>query len=296
MERLKLKQADLKKIHIQDEFWKNTTSAIDELNRIRDVEFQAFETRMDRSHEDATDALRLLCLIIVGVIAGISPVLIAVILSITRPIHRLIAYADAVAGGRLDTPQPANMRHELGALCHSLGLMLDSLRALTGMHAFFSAAIPYDGGSYGIGILSKEKPLAIRTLPMPGREEARTMIVAEFKDYVFCATHQSLTPEDQEASVPLILQATDSIGKPVFLAGDMNSHPHEKPQQLLREHFITLNDTTAHTFPADQPQECIDYIYAYAGNGHSFEVTQDTVIAEPKASDHRPVSVKVTVK
>ena len=80
----------------QDEFWKNTTSAIDELNRIRDVEFQAFETRMDRSHEDATDALRLLCLIIVGVIAGISPVLIAVILSITRPIHRLIAYADAV--------------------------------------------------------------------------------------------------------------------------------------------------------------------------------------------------------
>ena len=164
------------------------------------------------------------------------------------------------------------------------------------MHAFFSAAIPYDGGSYGIGILSKEKPLAIRTLPMPGREEARTMIVAEFKDYVFCATHQSLTPEDQEASVPLILQATDSIGKPVFLAGDMNSHPYEKPQQLLREHFITLNDTTAHTFPADQPQECIDYIYAYAGNGHSFEVTQDTVIAEPKASDHRPVSVKVTIK
>ena len=114
----------------QDEFWKNTTRAIDELNRIRDVEFQAFETRMDRSHEDATDALRLLCLIIVGVIAGISPVLIAVILSITRPIHRLIAYADAVAGGRLDTPQPANMRHELGALCHSLGLMLDSLRAM----------------------------------------------------------------------------------------------------------------------------------------------------------------------
>ena len=114
----------------QDEFWKNTTSAIDELNHIRDVEFQAFETRMDRSHEDATDALRLLCLIIVGVIAGISPVLIAVILSITRPIHRLIAYADAVAGGRLDTPQPANMRHELGALCHSLGLMLDSLRAM----------------------------------------------------------------------------------------------------------------------------------------------------------------------
>ena len=30
---------------------------------------------------------------------------------------------------------------------------------------------------------------------MPGREEKRTLIIAEFKDYVFCATHQSLTPE-----------------------------------------------------------------------------------------------------
>lgn len=172
---------------------------------------------------------------------------------------------------------------------------LDSLRILTGMNSFFSAAIPYDGGSYGIGLLSQEKPLSVRTVPMPGREEARTMIVAEFNDYVFCATHQSLTPEDQEASVPLILQAIDSISKPVFLAGDMNSHPYEKPQQLLRNHFTTLNDTAAHTYPADQPHGCIDYIYAFTGNGHSFEVTQDTVIAEPVASDHRPVLVTVKV-
>lgn len=171
---------------------------------------------------------------------------------------------------------------------------LDSLRILTGMNSFFSAAIPYDGGSYGIGILSKEKPLTVRTVPMPGREEARTMIVAEFRDYVFCATHQTLTPEDQEASVSLILQAVDYIGKPVFLAGDMNSHPSSKPQQLLRERFVTLNDTAAHTFPADEPRECIDYIYALTNNGHSFEVTQDTVIAEGMASDHRPVLVTVT--
>lgn len=170
---------------------------------------------------------------------------------------------------------------------------LDTLRALTGMEGVFAAAIPYDGGSYGIGLLCKEKPLAVRAVPMPGREEARTMIVAEFRDYVFCATHQSLTPEDQEASIPLILQATDSIDKPVFLAGDMNSHPYEKPQQLLRRHFATLNDTAACTYPADRPQECIDYLYALKDNGYAFEVTRDTVIAETVASDHRPVLVTV---
>lgn len=173
---------------------------------------------------------------------------------------------------------------------------LDSLRIMTGMNAFFSAAIPYDGGSYGIGILSKEAPISCRTLPMPGREEARTLILAEFNDYVFCATHQSLTPEDQEASVPLILQALDSIGKPIFLAGDMNSQPHETPQQLLRQHFTTLNDTAANTCPADQPNGCIDYIYAFSGNNYRFEVKQDTVIAETAASDHRPVLVTVQVQ
>ena len=154
---------------------------------------------------------------------------------------------------------------------------LDSLRIMTGMNAFFSAAIPYDGGSYGIGILSKEAPISCRTLPMPGREEARTL-------------------EDQEASVPLILQALDSIGKPIFLAGDMNSQPHETPQQLLRQHFTTLNDTAANTYPADQPNGCIDYIYAFSGNNYRFEVKQDTVIAETAASDHRPVLVTVQVQ
>lgn len=172
---------------------------------------------------------------------------------------------------------------------------LDSLRALTGMKGFFATAIPYDGGSYGIGLLAKEEPIEIRTVPMPGREEARTMIVAEFENYVFCATHQSLTPEDQEASVPLILQAIGNTGKPLFLAGDMNSHPYEQPQALLRKHFRTLNDTTDYTFPADRPQECIDYIYALTDKKYSLEIVQDTVIAEQVASDHRPVSVTVKV-
>ena len=172
---------------------------------------------------------------------------------------------------------------------------LDTLRKLTGLHGFYAPSIPYQSGTYGIGLLSREKPLHVRTVPMPGREEARTMIVAEFRDYIFCATHQSLTPEDQLASVPLILQAIGSPGKPVFLAGDMNSQPQEKPQELLRRHFTALNDTAACTFPADRPHSCIDYIYALTDNGYRFEVVQDTVIAEPAASDHRPVLVTAKV-
>lgn len=173
---------------------------------------------------------------------------------------------------------------------------LKELETFTGMHGIFVSAIPFQGGSYGIGLLSKEQPLSYKKIPMPGREEQRTMLVAEFKDYVFCATHLSLTPEDQLASVREILKVVEKYHhKPVLLAGDMNSRPNEKPQQELNRYFTTLSDTTAYTFPADRPDHCIDYIYGHTANECDFKVLQQNVLPEATASDHRPVQVDVLV-
>lgn len=172
---------------------------------------------------------------------------------------------------------------------------LGELEQRTGMYGIFSAAIPFQGGSYGIGILSKEKPLSYRTIPMPGREETRSMIVAEFAEYIFCATHQSLTPEDQQESIHLILNAIKGSKKPVFLAGDMNSCPTDLPQQMLRKHFTTLNDTASCTFPANAPDRCIDYLYVYTDNGFRCQVQQTSVCPEDTASDHRPVVACIEV-
>ena len=47
--------------------------------------------------------------------------------------------------------------------------------------------------------MSRDEPLAVRRIPLPGREESRVLFVAEFPDYVVCVTHLSLTPEDQRA-------------------------------------------------------------------------------------------------
>lgn len=172
---------------------------------------------------------------------------------------------------------------------------LGKLEQLTGMYGTYAAAIPFQGGSYGIGILSKEKPIRYRIVPMPGREEKRTLLIAEYKNYVFCNTHQSLTPEDQVLAVQLIEKNVKGIRKPVFLAGDMNSQPSNRPQQMLSKFFTVLNDTAVHTYPADQPSACIDYIYAYSQNGYEFEVEKQKVIPEKVASDHRPVQVRVHV-
>ena len=63
--------------------------------------------------------------------------------------------------------------------------VLGEIAERTQMHANYAPAISFQGGKYGIGILSKEKPLNIKTYPLPGREEERMLMVAEFEDYIF---------------------------------------------------------------------------------------------------------------
>lgn len=48
----------------------------------------------------------------------------------------------------------------------------------TRMYPVFSQAIPLGGGGYGVGLLCRERPLSTLRIPMPGREEARTLLIA----------------------------------------------------------------------------------------------------------------------
>ena len=118
------------------------------------------------------------------------------------------------------------------------------LGRMTGMHATFGRAIGFAGGSYGIGLLSRTEPLAVRSIPLPGREEARVLLMAEFPDYTVCITHLSLTPEDRLASLPIIREATDTCRKPVLLAGDFNTGNAAAVLAGLGGGFRILSDTT----------------------------------------------------
>lgn len=175
--------------------------------------------------------------------------------------------------------------------------VLGELEKLTGMYATYAPAIDFSGGKYGIGILSKEKPLETHVISLPGREEARTCLIAEFSDYWFFATHLSLTPEDQLLSASVINQHCELLAKkPVFVAGDMNSTPGDDTQNALAQQLTVLSDTTAYTYPADTPDRCIDYIYVSKAYGNRFETVKQAVIADSIASDHRPVQVVIRTK
>ena len=163
----------------------------------------------------------------------------------------------------------------------------------TQMHASYAPAIDFQGGKYGIGILSKDKPLDIQTYPLPGREEKRMLMVAEFKDYFFACTHLSLTEEDRLTSLEIIKNSVKSNQKPFFLAGDLNDTPNSKFIQALQEDFLILTNTKKPTFPAPEPKETIDYIAAWKGNTDNFANLSAQVVEEPLASDHRPLTVQL---
>ena len=171
--------------------------------------------------------------------------------------------------------------------------VLGEIAERTQMHGYFAPAKDYDGGKYGIGLLTKQVPLRLQTLPLPGREEARTLILAEFADYIYCCTHMSLTEEDRMKSLELVKAFTSSSTKPLFLAGDMNAEPESGFIKKLQKDFQILSNPKQHTFPAPDPKETIDYIATLKQNAKGFAVISAKVINEPMASDHRPILVEL---
>ncbi|MDD3310332.1 MAG: endonuclease/exonuclease/phosphatase family protein, partial [Dysgonamonadaceae bacterium] len=172
--------------------------------------------------------------------------------------------------------------------------VLDVLSRNTLMYPSYAAAISYDGGKYGMGILSKEKPLSVKRVALPGREEARILLIVELGSYYFGCTHLSLNAEDRLQSVEAIKREAEKLDKPFFFAGDMNSTPDSPEQKSLNEVFTSLLSSNEKTYPADEPTICIDYIYGYKGMENNWSrLTNRGVIAEKVASDHRPLYVEV---
>ena len=163
-----------------------------------------------------------------------------------------------------------------------------------GMYSTFGPAIPLTGGKYGVAILSKEKPLSHRVIPLPGSEK-RALLVCEFQEYVFACTHLALEEENRMTSLDIILEEAARWNKPFFICGDWNDEPSSTFITNVKKSFTILNSTTSsssnYTFPAGTPKKTIDYIAFRKGS--SCYARKRQVINAPDASDHRPVLVEV---
>ncbi|MCH4156828.1 MAG: endonuclease/exonuclease/phosphatase family protein [Muribaculaceae bacterium] len=184
------------------------------------------------------------------------------------------------------------MLQEIDSMAHKQGVdVMLSLGKLTDMNHTYGSAIVYGRGTYGVGMLSREKPIKTWKVPLPGKEEKRVLLFAEFRHYIAVCTHFSLTADDRLTSVEIIRTETGKLNKPVFIGGDFNSTPQSQVVKNMAQSFTCLTDTTAFTFPANKPVRTIDYIWTTLSK--TLVTSSSTVIDEPVASDHRPVVVKI---
>lgn len=174
--------------------------------------------------------------------------------------------------------------------------VLDELARHTGLNAVYAAAIPHQGGKYGIGILTKEKPLASQYFPLPGKEEKRAFLMVEMDKYIICCTHFSLTREDRQESVAIISKLVSGKNKPVFLAGDINDSPDSDVLKLFAINWTILSNTALPTFRSDKPEKTIDYIFGIKSPDYDYTVRESASGNEPVASDHLPIWVKINVE
>ena len=146
---------------------------------------------------------------------------------------------------------------------------------------------------YGVGLLSKDKPLGSKIVPLTGAEP-RVLLVVEFKKYVVAVTHFPLTPNERKECADIVIDQLKDIEKPLFMAGDFNATPENKTVETLSRHFKMLSNPAQATYPSPVASECIDYIWGMKG-GHSFEVSQAVTLSGVEASDHLPFFVDVRI-
>ncbi|MDF1800009.1 MAG: endonuclease/exonuclease/phosphatase family protein [Planctomycetota bacterium] len=176
------------------------------------------------------------------------------------------------------------------------------LGRLTGMHATFAEAMPYDGGSYGEALLSRWPLVAAETWPLPATagREPRAAVVAVVEPpglgwaVRVIGTHldhledEELRVAQVEALLGYLAPSRPHSGLPTVLMGDMNARPGSGPIELLQEAGWTAADPDlGPTYPAIDPVRKIDWILLGPRSPGSLSGAE--VLFAPVASDHAPL-------
>jgi endonuclease/exonuclease/phosphatase family metal-dependent hydrolase len=174
------------------------------------------------------------------------------------------------------------------------------LGELTGMSPAFGAFMPYQGGEYGMAVLSRWPIVESRNLRLPDGDEPRTALALRVRsprtgnELIFVGIHFFRTDTErlaQARQLAALLQAEDV---PILLAGDYNSLPDSEVMSFFREDWtVVAKGEDSYTFPSWAPAREIDYfVYRPADR---FTVLEQDVLDEPVASDHRPLFMRIVL-
>jgi len=186
---------------------------------------------------------------------------------------------------------------EVDSVCNRSG-KIDQMKFLaeqTGMYYAYARHFAFDGGSYGLGILSRYPLHTIKnnriSVTIAGKPETRALLSASFfqrkKEISFATVHMDY--RDQRSRLKQseeIVKMFSGNRNPVILTGDFNAKPGTKELLALEVFFTDVSYLSGPTYPAVKPLNRIDFIML--SKAHLNKVKKQETLAV-EYSDHLPV-------
>ena len=179
------------------------------------------------------------------------------------------------------------------------------LAKLTSMNYAFAHNLDYQGGQYGVAILSRLPILKIEHRKYENLREAerRGMIRVEieFAGRVinFVTTHLDYQFDDGRVfETEQMLKFLASVKGPLIVVGDFNDEPAGGAYKLMLTRFqdawiSTKARDAGLTYPADKPAKRIDYIFTRQPDRIR---TKQAWVVNTLASDHLPVVTELEIR
>lgn len=170
-----------------------------------------------------------------------------------------------------------------------------------GMHPAFGSFMEYQGGWYGMAILSKYPFVHVQSIELPEGNEPRVALAAQVRlpdgqVITVVNVHFDWVDDDKyrHSQAAAVAEYLAGLKTPYIVIGDFNDGPESRTLKLFKDHAVEALPIAGdiNTFPADAPRQKIDYIFASPALG--WEIKDISVVPEAMASDHRPLRARLT--
>jgi endonuclease/exonuclease/phosphatase family metal-dependent hydrolase len=176
------------------------------------------------------------------------------------------------------------------------------LGRLTGMHHRFGKFMDFQGGEYGMAILSRLPIVKAVRHPLPAGAEPRCALEVKVRapaitvPLSFVCIHNDWTDERIRVNqVQALLAALGGHANPIILAGDFNGERSDASMALLEQAGWRILEKNKgeqdKTFPSGDPGVEIDFVVL---KRLPVAAVEHQVIHETVASDHRPILAVMT--